>query len=289
MGSSSRAGSVVAHRAAGARFSCWAGLALAAALAVAPAATTRADTERLHVALGCSRTINRFQSFAADSAGLSLARAFAGELDLDFRVFDAPMAAGAQRPALHITVGGMSDERTLGPYLPGQTLVHMPVLTLRSGVYFLVPLELVRPNAGVAFRVGWAGAYVIGRTGGAEFLTVSKARFGFERTGGWFEGSRVEVGMGRDETFGRDAASGRWDVHVALEGRLLPAPARVRPAEAGKAAATADPGHPRIVWVFGDVDVDTDGGVGPDGIAMRFGISADVPGMLQGLFGPTAR
>ena len=33
--------------------------------------------------------------------------------------------------------------------------------------------------------------------------------------------------------------------------------------------------------VFADVVVDTDGGVGPDGILMRFGVATDIAGLLQ--------
>jgi hypothetical protein len=151
-------------------------------------------------------------------------------------------------------------------------------------MHLMLPLELLRPNASVALRVGWSGGYVPGRTGGTEFITFTKARFGFERTAGWFEGSCVEVGMGRDESYGREFAAKRWDVHVALQGRLLPPPARSAPAKAGKAVAPPDETR-RMLWAFVDMDVDTDGGPGPDGLQLRFGVSTDVAGILQTAFG----
>jgi hypothetical protein len=186
-----------------------------------------------------------------------------------------------------VTAGALRDQRILGPSLPGQPTTRQALVVLRSGVHLLLPLELVRPNAGVAFRVGWSGAYVLGRTGGAEFLTFTKARFGFERTAGWFEGSCVEVGMGRDETFGREFAAKRWDVHVALQGRLLPPPVPAAPAKAGKTVVPPDETR-RMMWVFADMAVDTDGGPGPDGLQLRFGLSTDVAGILQTAFGAPA-
>jgi hypothetical protein len=158
-------------------------------------------------------------------------------------------------------------------------------------VYLLVPLELVRPNTGVALKIGWSGAYTIGRTGAADFLTLSKARAGFERTAGWFEGSGIDVGMGRDDTYGRAYATTRWDVHVALRGRLLPAPVPAAPAAPVKGAKPAAPPAERrpIAWLFADADVDTDGGAGPDGLLLRFGIATDLAGLMQAAFEPPKR
>jgi len=287
MRSSSRRGAGVTRRVAAGHLASIAGLALTLALPLLlPATQARADTERIRLVLGFARSISRFHSFTADSAGLSYGLANSPELDIDFRVLDLPMPK-TPRPALHVTAGVLTDERVLGPFLPGQSLIRQPVLVLRSGAHLLLPLELVRPNAGVAFRAGWSGAYVLGRTGGEDFLTITKARFGFERTAGWFEGSCAEVGMGRDETYGRDFASKRWDVHVALQGRLLPPPVRSAPAKAGKAAAPPDETR-RMLWAFLDMDVDTDGGAGPDGLQLRFGLSTDVAGILQTAFGAPA-
>jgi hypothetical protein len=227
--------------------------------------------------------VSRFHSFEADSMGLSYGLTNSPEAGIDFRVLDLPMPK-TPRPALHVTAGALTDSRTLGPFLPGQPLIRQSVLVLRSGMHLMLPLELLRPNAGVALRVGWSGGYVLGRTGGAEFITFTKARFGFERTAGWFEGSCVEVGMGRDESYGREFAAKRWDVHVALQGRLLPPPARSAPAKAGKAVAPPDETR-RMLWAFVDMDVDTDGGPGPDGLQLRFGVSTDVAGILQTAFG----
>jgi hypothetical protein len=230
--------------------------------------------------------VSRFHSIEADTSGLSYVVANSPEAEFDFRVLDLPMPK-APRPALHVTAGVLRDERVLGASRPGQPLIREPILTMRSGVYLMVPLELVRPNAGVALRIGWSGAYVLGRTGGAEFLTVSKARVGFERTAGWFEGSCFDVGMGRDDTFGRTYATTRWDAHLALQGRLLPPPVAAAPAKTGKAAASPEETR-RIVWAFVDVDVDTDGGAGPDGLQLRCGLATDIAGILQAAFGAAA-
>ena len=286
MRSSSRRGTRARRRLVAGHLVSVAGLALVLGVSLLPVAQARADTERLRLVLGFARSVTRFQSLEADTTGLSYGLANSAEVGVDFRVLDLPMPK-APRPALHVTVGALADKRTLGPSLPGQPLVQEPILVLRSGMHLLLPLELVRPNAGVAFRLGWSGAYVLGRTGGADFLTITKARFGFERTAGWFEGSCVEVGMGRDETYGREFAAKRWDVRVSLQGRLLPPPVRSAPAKAGKAVAPPDETR-RMLWAFVDADVDTDGGVGPDGLQLRFGLSTDVAGILQTAFGAAA-
>jgi hypothetical protein len=285
MRSSSQRGAGATHRVVAGHLASIAGLALTLGVVLLPVAVARADTERLRLVLGFARSVSRFHSLEADSTGLSYGLTNSPELGVDFRVLDLPMPK-TPRPALHVTAGALTDERTLGPFLPGQPLTRQAVLVLRSGAHLLLPLELVRPNSGVAFRVGWSGAYVLGRTGGAEFLMISKARFGFERTAGWFEGSCVEVGMGRDETFGREFAAKRWDVHVALQGRLLPPPVFSAPAKAGKTAAPDE--KRRMLWAFADLVVDTDGGVGPDGLQLRFGVATDVAGILQTAFGPGA-
>jgi hypothetical protein len=285
--SSSRRGTDATGRVVAGRLVPIAGLAVAVALTLLlPVAQARADTERIRLMLGFARAVSRFHSVEADSIGLTYGLTNSPEADIDFRVLDLPMPK-TPRPALHVTAGALRDERILGPSLPGQPPIRKVVVVLRSGAYLLVPMELVRPNAGVALRVGWSGAYVLERTGGAEFLTITKARFGFERTAGWFEGSCVEVGMGRDETFGREFALTRWDVHVALQGRLLPPPIRSAPAKAGKAAAPPEEAR-RMLWAFVDVVVDTDGGAGPDGLQLRFGLSTDVAGILQTAFGASA-
>ncbi len=287
MRSSSRRGTGATRHVVTGHLASIAGLALALTLTLLlPVAQARADTERIRLVLGFARSVSRFHSVEADSLGLSYGLTNSPEVGIDFRVLDLPMPK-APRPALHVTAGALTDERTLGPFQAGQPLIRQPVIVLRSGVHLLLPLELVRPNAGVAFRVGWSGAYVLGRTGGAEFITITKARFGFERTAGWFEGSCVEVGMGRDETFGREFAGKRWDVHVALQGRLLPPPVRFAPAKAGKTVAPPDETR-RMLWAFVDMDVDTDGGPGPDGLQLRFGLSTDVAGILQTAFGAPA-
>lgn len=288
MRSSSRRGANTTGRVAAGYLATLTGLALTLGLTLLlPVAQARADTERIRLVVGFAREVNRFHSIEADSAGLSYGLTSSPEVDIDFRVLDVPMPK-TPRPTLHVTAGALTDARTLGPFLPGQPLAWQPILVLRSGVYLLVPLELVRPNAGVALRIGWNGAYVLGRTGGSEFLTITKARVGFERTTGWFEGSCVEVGMGRDETFGREFAATRWDVHVALQGRLLPPPAHSAPAKVGKAVATPDEMR-RMLWAFVDVVVDTDGGAGPDGLQVRFGLSTDVVAIIQTAFGASAR
>ena len=56
-----------------------------------------------------------------------------------------------------------------------------------------------RPRLGWAVslvRLGWRGAYLLTRSGGQEFLTVSKLRVDFVRTSGALQGSSLGFGKG---------------------------------------------------------------------------------------------
>src|SRR5262245_3844680 len=104
---------------------------LTAVCVLAPA--TRANDDRLDVHAWWARGAERFHALAADTLGLSFGSSYTGGAGVDFRVVDVPMKA-ARKPSLHVTGGISTDERTLGPARPGQTLGRFAVFDLRSGV-----------------------------------------------------------------------------------------------------------------------------------------------------------
>lgn len=253
-------------------------------------ARAQADDERFELSLFFARGIERMHAIGADTLGLSYGTSWNGGLDVDFRVLDLPLGKG-RKPALRLSGGMATDERILGPAIEGMLYGEYPMLEMTSGMALELPLEAVlKGNSGVSFRLGWRGAYLLTRSGGQEFLTVSKLRVDFVRTSGALQGSSLGFGKGRDETFGYDAPSGRWDVRMLLQGTLATVPGKAEAAPAAPAKPGAKPApkppavaKPRLVWAFLDVAVDTDGGVGADGLRAKVGLGLSLDGFANGL------
>ncbi len=277
------------HAPSRAPFALVAAFVLVALPFLAPPARAQAEDERFELSVFLARGIERMHAIGADTLGLSYGTSFTGGLDVDFRVLDLPLGKG-RKPALRVSGGLATDERILGPALEGMLYEEFPMLEMSSGVALELPLEaLIKGNSGVAFRLGWRGAYLLTRSGGQEFLTVSKLRMDFVRTSGALAGSSLGFGKGRDETFGYDAASGRWDVRMSLVGSLMrvpPPPAAPAPAAKPGAKPAPKPAvveRARLVWAFLDVDVDTDGSVGADGLRAKLGLGVSLDGFANGL------
>jgi len=266
-------------------------LLLAAAVLSAPAFALAQTGERLDISATWSLNTQRLHAIGADTLGLSYHMGYSPAVRVDLRAIDLPMGKGAAKPALHFTAGVTSDEVVLGPPVNGMDVGVFPVLDFSSGVALELPLDaLVKGNAGVGLRVGWEGGYILTRTGGQNFLERSKLRFDVLRTTGALQGSSFGVGKGRDETFGWDASTGRWDVRVALQGRLCtasaPAPAPAPGARPGAKPAARAVNDTRLLWLFVDADVDTDGGPGADGLRGRVGIGLDLNAFVTAVFTP---
>lgn len=265
---------------------------LAAALLAAPTFVRAQATDRLDICATWSANVQRLHSIGADTLGLSVHRAFSPSVRMDLRAIDLPMGKGP-KPSLHLTASVTEDEQVLGPAVQGMDVGVFRTLDFGAGVGFEFPLEaLVKGNAGIGLRLGWDGNYVLTRTDGQNFLEKSKVRLDFLRTTGALQGSSIGVGMGRDETFGYDCSSGRWDVRVALLARLFtapnPAPAKPALAPGGRPApAAARPvNDTRLMWLFMDADLDTDGGPGADGLRGRAGIGVDLNAFVTALLTP---
>lgn len=256
------------------------------ALVLVPSAHAPASAQvrdRLEIDAGWSRGIDRFHSIGADTLGIHYGRSFIPDFDVDFRVLDLPVGKVKPAPSLHFATRLWMDERTVGPALPGQLTGRYQMLGVGGSIYVDTPLDLLKGNTGVAFRLGWEGAELMTRSGPNDFLSRSMLRFGFVRTTGGMQGSYVLLGKGRDETYGWDAASGRWDVRLSLQGRLAGSPAPPPAAAKPGAKAPAAPKKPddRVMWAFLDMEMNTDGGVGPDGMSARAGVMLDVGAWMR--------
>ncbi|HTQ48594.1 MAG TPA: hypothetical protein VMI75_37815 [Polyangiaceae bacterium] len=260
-------------------------------LAASALAPRPAHADRLDLTGFVARGIDRLNSIGADSLGLSYHNSLSGGMAMDFRVLDLPMGKGAAKPSLHVTGGVLTDELILGAAAPGQLVAVEPVIELSTGVAFELPLDaFLKGNAGVSMRIGWEGSDLLTRSGGDIFLTRSKARLDFVRTTGGLMGSQLGVGMGRDETFGYDAASNRWDVRGVVQARLVGVRAAAatappsRPGAPAPKAAAATSDDERLLWLFVDVDVDTAGGVMADGLRARAGLGIDLSEFVTNVF-----
>lgn len=260
------------------------------ALVLAPSVARAQETERFNLSAFGAYDIERFHSPGADTAGLSSNSSPDGGLLIDFRVIDLPMGKLGHKPALHLTGGITSTSRLIGPPLEGTKIGVARVLDLSGGAMLELPLEvLVKGNAGVSLRVGWDGGYLLTSTSDTGFLLRSKLRVDCVRTGGPLTGSLIGFGKGVDQTFGWDAGSGRSDVHVSVQGTILgrapPAPPSP-PTKPGARPAPAKPAAPaiRMMWIFADVTVDTDGGPQVDGMRARAGLGFDVSAFATAAF-----
>lgn len=262
------------------------GLLAAAFVLACFAVPARAQNrERLEVSAAWYRGFERFQSLEADTLGLKYSTSYVPSLDVDFRVLDLPLAK-VHPPSLHVGSGVFLDQRILGPAFPGSRTGEFPVLGVQGAVFLDVPLDLLKGNTGVSFRIGWDGDELLTRSGPNDFLTSTMLRFGFTRTTGGMQGSSILIGKGRDEAYGRDAASGRWDARLSLQGRLIGPPAPPAPAAKPGAKPPPRPAAPdeRIVWFVIEAGMNTDGSIGPDGLYGRVGLAMDLGHWALGMF-----
>jgi hypothetical protein len=258
--------------------------ALAVLLLASASRAYAQGADRLHVSATYSRNIQRLHSIAADTMGLSYYMSLSPALKVDLRAVDLPVGKGA-KPSLHLSGGVTADEIVLGPPVQGMDVGAFQVLDFSTGIAVEAPLEaFLKGNVGMSMRLGWEGGYMMTRTGGQNFLERSQGRLDFIRTSGPLQGSMLGVGYGRDEIYGWDSAAQRWDVKLALQGRLISA----SPLPAAPARPGAKPGLPvandaRMLWVFADLDVSTDGGPGADGLRGRAGLGLDLNAFMNAI------
>lgn len=266
---------------------------LVAAASFAPHAAA-AGGDRFRLDVSAAFQVERFHASAADSLGLAVTRGTVAEMAFDFRVLDAPMP-GASKPALHVLGRAGTGRRAFGTQgiAPASALAapveESPLIDLGVGVALDVPLELVDPGAGASLVASYEGGLAIASTAGYDFMRSKRVAVGFERTRGFFEGSRVEMGYGRNEAFGLAHAAKRWSPRFFIQGRLVPVS---RPVATGAASRSTPAATDQIalmspVRAFVDLGVDTNGRGGPDGVRVLFGLALDSGAILRSIVGAT--
>jgi hypothetical protein len=267
------------------------GAALIAACAALPAS---AADERIALDLRLARQAERFQSREADSLGLSVSTANVAGMVMDMRLFALPMKQPA-RPSVHVRGRALMTEQVYvaaagGVGSPERTM-ESPLLGVSAGIGLVLPLALIDGDKGVNATIWYDGGVVIAADTGENFMQTSTVTFGFEREGGWLDGSLLEASYGHSDLFGPTYAAGRWGARMLVFmglGRI----GRAKPPEPGTDAApaasppvaTAAPdGAPLRAFV--ELEVNSDGQPGADTLAGRAGLALDVGALLGGLFG----
>ena len=248
-------------------------------LAAVPAGAA-ADPSSYTLDVDVAYRYERFNSPLADSLHLAVGHAVATRVGFDFRVFSAPMP-GAAKPALHVFGGALTSRRTVAnaSFSTGggaAPVEELPVAVVEAGIRLVAPLTLVDPGAGSALFLGYQGGLALTSFTSRDLMRTKHAVLGFERTVGQFEGSRVEMRYGRNETVGRADAAGRWVASFHVESALARGP---RGAPAGSPAGRS----PLRLYV--ELAADTDGGDGPDLIEGQAGIEIDAGHLLRKLTG----
>ena len=256
-----------------------------------PVAHAADEPFRLGARIGLQ--VDRLHSLVADSLGLSQTRSTVMAVDYDFRIFSIPMS-GADKPAFHLVGDVLLGKRAVpmmefaAPGFNGKPVAEVPVAEILTGFLLRVPMTIVDPGAGSALHVGYRGGLVLASGDAAQndFPKVKQFMFGFERTRGFFESSMIEMAYGTNESAGRAYGARRWNARVLLVGQLgaRPAAPPAKPA-AGRAPVILPHVGRSPVQLFVELDVDTDGSIGPDLFTARGGLAFDAGRLLSHVLG----
>ncbi len=261
-------------------------------LTLSPAASFAAD-DPLQLRIGYGYQVDRLHSTVADSLGIAVTQATVTTMEYDFRVFSLPMA-GVEKPAIHVLGDALFGKRALpvgdfaGLGYAGPPIEEVPVAEITAGLALTLPMTMVDKGAGSRLLLGYRGGLIL--TGGArnDFPHVKQFIFGFQRTKGFFEDSYFMMARGTNEAAGREFGTHRWAGMLHLEAQLGSALAHhAPPPVAGKpgAKAAAAPVVSSPVRLFADVQIDSDGRLGPDLLLGRAGIRFDAGRVLSKLLG----
>ena len=282
----------------------WIALAALAALAAqAPAsraqtpsrpaapATTHAPAsaaEDFRVTLFVAQQIDRFNAGLAASQNAVASGGMVMGVDVDMKVAEIPISKRSAANPI-ISFGGrlLAGERVIAQSvatsidtLTGEAPDSIEVFPDAKAVEMLATLRIGYPiqlRAGVpqtaVYLAAEAGATFAEHMTG-DLLSTTRFGLGFERMAGTFSGSRVEVLSGSNESFGANHASGRYVVHVLIQGAL--------------AAAEGTTFQRSHLGAFVELEVDTDNKGGPDGVRALMGLTLDGDGLFaaaRGLLG----
>ena len=245
------------------------------------AADARSDDFRL--SLFVAEQIDRFNPGVAASTNSIASGGEVPGVDFDWHVADLPLKKkSSSNPRVYIEGRMLTCTRVLAQQVKTaydsttksypdslQIFPDAKSVELNSALKFAYPMGVVNGEAQTAmyFRMEGGAIFAEHATGG--LLSYSRFGLGFQRLVGTFSGSYAEVCKGSDATFGSLHGSGRYVVHVLLQGNLAP-PEGSRRTRSNLGA-------------FADLEVNTDNAGGPDGVRALLGLKLEGNGLFDGL------
>ena len=259
------------------------------ATAVAPASARVAEhanhSDAFRVQIFVAQQIDRFNPGVAASENSVAAGGMATGVGFEFHAADLWLPKKVKsRPQVILAGQLLSAERVLAQSvdtaidsLTGEAPDSIEVFPDAKSIELMASLRVRYPlvssggvpQTGVYFRAESGAVFAEHMTG--DLLSITHFGIGFESLSGTFEGSFVEVAKGSNETFGANHSSGRYNVHVLLQG-VMPPPEGSRRTRSNLSA-------------FVELEVDTDNQGGPDGVRALLGLKLDGAGLFEGVRG----
>ena len=246
----------------------------------APAAD-KSDDFRL--SLFVAEQIDRFNPGVAASAKSVASGGEVPGIDFDWHVADLPIKKkSATNPRVYIEGRMLTCQRVLAQQVKtayDSTLKAYPdsleifpdakSVEFNTALKLAYPMSVVNGEAQTAMYFRIEGGAIFAEHMSGDLLSYSRFGLGFQRLVGTFSGSYAEVCKGSDATFGSQHASGRYVVHVLLQGNLAPP-------EGSKRSRSN-------LGAFADLEVNTDNAGGPDGVRALLGLKLEGAGLFDGL------
>jgi hypothetical protein len=250
----------------------------AAAAAATPAPAARAELEDLRLGFLLFEQVDRLNPGSASQLNTVSTGSIAVGADFDYKVMALPLGKKGSNPFLAFAGRILASSRAVAESVPivgdttgRDTLQLVPdarAVELTGSIRLAYPVyargKEVLTNA--YFKAEVSSIFVTETRNG--LLDVRTYAIGFERASGQFAGSFVDLGYGRDGTFG--AFSGeRYKVHVLIIGAISPA-------TSGKRGNFS---------TFAELELSSDNKGGPDGLRVQVGARLDSDGVLKGVSG----
>lgn len=248
-----------------------------AAPAAAPAAA-RTEPDDLRLGFLLFEQVDRLNPGSASQLNTVSTGSIAIGADFDYKVAAIPVSKSGANPFIAFAGRIMASQRAVAESVPipgdttgRDTLQVIPdarAVDLTGSFRIAYPVYVrgkeVLTNA--YFKAEVSSIFVTETRNG--LIDVRTYAIGFERASGQFAGSFVDLGYGRDGTYG--AFSGdRYKVHVMIIGTLSPA-------TSGKRGNFS---------TFAELELSSDNKGGPDGLKVQVGARLDSDGVLRGVSG----
>lgn len=249
-----------------------------AAKPAAPAPAPKSEPDDLRLGFLLFQQVDRLNPGTASQLNTVSTGSIAIGADFDFKVMAIPVSKKGSNPFVAFAGRIAASSRAVAESVPivGDTTGHDTLMIipdaraveLTGSVRLAYPVYArgreVLTNA--YFKVEVSSIFVTETRSG--LLDVRTYALGFERASGPFAGSFVDLGYGRDGTYG--AFSGdRYKVHVLIIGAISPATSGRR----GNFAT------------FAELELSSDNKGGPDGLKVQVGARLDSDGVLKGVSG----